>query len=121
MRLSHLHRMLLLCAFSLLPLMAWGDAHPWLPVDPGALQMKELKQIPGAEAALLYYADEIDDTNHTEFFYSRIKILGEGGKRFANVEIPMLEKTSVEDLLTRIIHADGKIVDMTLRPYEKMI
>jgi hypothetical protein len=118
---SNLPRVLLLLAVSLLPLAALADARPWLPLEPGALQMKELKQLPGAEAALLYYADEIDDNSHTEFLYSRIKIFGDGGKRFADVEIPMLEKTSVEDLLARTIHPDGKIVEMTSRPYEKVV
>jgi Domain of Unknown Function with PDB structure (DUF3857)/Transglutaminase-like superfamily len=105
----------------LVPVLAAADSRPWLPIDSKDIQMKELKQLPGAEAALLYYADEIDDTNHTEFFYSRIKIFGDGGKRFADVEIPMLEKTSVEDLQARTYHADGKIVEMTARPFEKMV
>jgi hypothetical protein len=121
MHFSDFQKFLLLIAVSFLPLAGLAEVRPWLPVDSAALQMKELKQLPGAEAALLYYADEIDDTNHTEFFYSRIKIFGDGGKRFANVEIPMVEKTSVEDLQARTIHADGKIVEMTSRPYEKVV
>jgi hypothetical protein len=112
-----------LCAAGLLliPLLAAAEARPWLPVDPKDLQMKELKQIPGAQAALLYYADEIDDAGHNEFFYSRIKIFSDGGKQYANVEIPLLEKFSIEDLSARTIHADGKIVEMTARPYEKVV
>jgi hypothetical protein len=112
-----------LCAAGLLfiPLLAAAEARPWLPVDSKDLQMKELKQIPGAQAALLYYADEIDDAGHNEFFYSRIKIFSDGGKQYANVEIPLLEKFSIEDLFARTIHADGKIVEMTARPYEKVV
>jgi hypothetical protein len=108
--------LLLLC-----PLLCAGQGHPWLPVDPKDLQMKELQQIPGAQAALLYYADEIDDTSHNEFFYSRIKIFSDGGKQYANVEIPLLEKVSVENLAARIIHADGKIAESAVRPYEKVV
>lgn len=107
---------LLLC-----PLLCAGQGRPWLPVDPKELQMKELQQIPGAQAALLYYADEIDDNSHNEFFYSRIKIFSDGGKQYANVEIPLLEKFSVENLAARTIHADGKIVEMSARPYEKVV
>ena len=107
---------LLLC-----PLLCAGQGRPWLPVDPKDLQMKELQQIPGAQAALLYYADEIDDNSHNEFFYSRIKIFSDGGKQYANVEIPLLEKFSVENLAARTIHADGKIVEMSARPYEKVV
>jgi len=107
---------LLLC-----PLLCAGQGHPWLPVAPKDLQIKELEQIPGAQAALLYYADEIDDTSHNEFLYSRIKIFSDGGKQYANVEIPLLEKFSVENLAARTIHADGKIVEMAARPYEKVV
>ena len=104
------------------PLLAAAEARPWLPLDPKDLQMKELAQIPGAQAALLYYADEIDESSHTEFFYYRIKIFSDGGKHYANVEIPMFfEKASVEDLSARTIHPDGKIAEMTARPYEKMV
>ena len=103
------------------PLLCAGQGRPWLPVDPKDLQMKELQQIPGAQAALLYYADEIDDNSHNEFFYSRIKIFSDGGKQYANVEIPLREKFSVENLAARTIHADGKIVEMSARPYEKVV
>jgi hypothetical protein len=107
---------LLLC-----PLLCAGQGRPWLPVDSKDLQMKELKQIPGAQAALLYYADEIDDSSHNEFVYSRTKIFSDGGKQYANVEIPLLEKFSVDNFLARTIHPDGKIVEMTARPYEKVV
>ena len=55
-------------------LAATAQSHVWLPLDPKDLQMKEFKQLPGAEAVLLYYQNEIDDVSHTEFFYSRIKV-----------------------------------------------
>jgi hypothetical protein len=97
------------------------DGHQWLPVDSKDLQMKEFKQLPGAGAVLLYYADEIDDVRHTEFFYSRIKILTDGGKQYADVEIPRAEKISVVDLFARTIHPDGKIVESRDRPFEKVV
>lgn len=100
---------------------AAAQSHTWLTVDPKDLQMKESTQLPGAEAILLYYQQEIDDVNHTEFFYSRIKILGDGGKQYANVEIPMTDKTSVMSLLARTIHPDGRIVDFKERPFEKVV
>jgi hypothetical protein len=107
---------LLLC-----PLLCAGQGRAWLPVDSKDRQMKELRQVPGAQAALLYYADEIDDTTHSEFFYSRIKIFGDGGKQYASVEIPLREKLSVENLAARTIHADGKIVELAARPYETVV
>ena len=107
---------LLLC-----PLLCAGQGRAWLPVDSKDMQMKELQQVPGAQAALLYYADEIDDTAHNEFFYYRIKIFSDGGKQYASVEIPLREKFSVENLTARTIHADGKIVEMAAHPYEKVV
>jgi uncharacterized protein DUF3857 len=115
-------RTLWLLALLFTPLLAAAEGRPWLPLDPKDLQMKELAQIPGAQAALLYYADEIDEASHSEFFYSRIKIFSDGGKQYADVQIPMLfDKASVEELFARTIHADGKIVEMTARPYEKVV
>src|SRR5882724_2119180 len=115
-------RKMFLCAFLLWAALASAaESHTWLPVDPKDLQMKEFKQIPGAEAVLLYYQNEIDDVNHTDFLYSRIKVLTDSGKRHANVEIPMTEKTSVMDLVARTIHPDGRIVDLTDRPFEKVV
>ena len=109
-------------AFLLLSLLApAAETRTWLPVDAKDLRMGEFKQLPGAEAVLLYYANEIDDVSHTNFFYSRIKILTDGGKRYANVEIPMSEKTSVVDLFARTIHSDGKIVELAERPFEKVV
>jgi len=100
---------------------AAAQSHTWLAVDPKDLQMKESTQLPGAEAILLYYQQEIDDVDHTEFFYSRIKVLRDSGKQYANVEIPMANKTSVKNLLARTIHPDGRIVDFNERHFEEVV
>jgi len=98
-----------------------AETHDWLPIDSKDLAMKEFKSVPGAEAVQLYYANEIDDVGRTNFFYSRIKILNDGGKRFANVEIPVAEKTSISDLFARTIHPDGKISEVVDRAFEKVV
>src|SRR6476660_5524615 len=116
-----LARKLFAGAFLFLSVFATAETRAWLPVDPKDLQMTEFKQIPGAEGVLLYYANEIDDVSHTNFYYSRIKILTDGGKHRANVEIPITQKTSIVDLFARTIHPDGKIVEMTERPFEKVV
>jgi Domain of Unknown Function with PDB structure (DUF3857) len=118
---ANLARKVLPAGFLVLSIFAPAQDRGWRPVDPQDLQLKEIKQVPGAEGVLLYYADEIDDVDHSEFFYSRIKLFTDGGKHRANVEIPMLEKGSVTDLLARTIHPDGKIVDMVERPFEKVV
>jgi hypothetical protein len=115
-------KIFLLGVFLLLSaLAATAQSHSWLPLDPKDLQMTEFKQLPGAEAVLLNYQNEIDDVSHTEFFYSRIKVLTDGGKRHANVEIPITDKTTVMELAARTIHPDGKIVDLTNQPFEKVV
>ena len=115
-------KIFLLGVFLLLSaLAATAQLHVWLPLDSKDLQMKEFKQLPGAEAVLLYYQNEIDDVSHTEFFYSRIKVLTDSGKRHANVEIPITDKTSVMELAARTIHPDGKIVDLASQPFEKVV
>lgn len=118
---ANLARKIWLAGLLFLAIPALAQDHGWLPLEPRDLQMKELKQVPGAEGVLLYYADEVDDTNHSEFFYSRIKILTDGGKHLADIEIPLLEKGSVTELLARTIHPDGKIVDYNDRPFEKVV
>jgi hypothetical protein len=115
-------RKMLFGALLFLPVLASADeVHPWLPVDSKDLQMKEFKPLPGAEAVLLYYANEIDDVGHYNFFYSRVKIFSDGGKQYANVEIPTPEKATLTDFFARTIHPDGKIVELTDRPFEKVV
>jgi len=103
------------------PSRASGPGEDFLPIIPQELQMTEFKQLPGASAVLLYYSNRIDDVDHSEFFYWRIKIFNDAGKRYANVEIPMSEKTEIQELLARTIHPDGSIVEFTDRPFEKTV
>jgi hypothetical protein len=112
---------LLLVAFVLWAANGFAEDHSWVPLDREALKMTEFKPLPGAEAVLLYYANEIDDVDHKEFLYSRIKILTDSGKRFATVEIPLAGKASVSNLYARTIHPDGSITDLTEQPFEKVV
>lgn len=100
---------------------AFGDNHAWAPVDPQQLRMMEFKPLPGADAVMLYYADEIDDVEHQEFFYSRIKILTDSGKRFATAEIPLVGNASITDLYARTVHPDGTITEFAGQPFEKVV
>lgn len=104
------------------PAVSAAETPPWLPITQQDLQMKDVKGFPGAEAVQLYYADEIDDTAHTEFLYRRIKILNELGKRYADVEIPMVSKMmSLSDFSARTIHPDGSITEFDGKLFEKLI
>src|SRR5579859_3201810 len=104
-----------------LPALSYGQKEDWLPVTSQDQQMKEVPGDPGASAIQLYFADFIDDTNHTEFFYHRIKVLNEKGiKEHGDVEIPIFPGSTVSDLKARTIHPDGKIIEFTGKPFEKL-
>ena len=110
---------------ALSPLLCAADSAPkedWLPVTPQDLQYKEVPNNPGVTAVQLYYANYINDVDHREFYYHRIKILKEDGMKYADVEIPFIPGfISVKDLKARTIHPDGAIVDFTGDTLEKTI
>ncbi len=56
-------------------------------------------------------------------FYSRIKVLTEGGKDYANVELPFGSRLgiSLDSISARTIHPDGTIIPFTGKPYEKVV
>jgi hypothetical protein len=102
--------------------LSFGQKEDWIPITSQDQQMKEVPGNPGASAVLLYFADFIDDTNNTEFFYHRVKLLNEKGiKEHGNVEITVPSGLSVSDLKARTIHADGKIIEFTGKPLEQTV
>ena len=60
---------------------AFGQKEDFLPITAQDLQIKDVPGAPGAAAIQLYFADYIDDTEQTEFFYQRIKILNDKGNK----------------------------------------
>jgi len=69
---------------------------------------------PGALAMILCFAVETDNTKSTETRSMRIKIFKEEGKKYANVEIPYVEKVSeVQGIEARTISPDGKVTPFT--------
>jgi hypothetical protein len=110
----------LACLF-LLSGSGFAQSRDWLEITPADLALKEVPGDPGASAIQLYYADYRDDENQSQFFYHRIKILTEAGKKYADVEIPLSPSTNFVDLKARTIHPDGSIVEFTGKPFEKTI
>lgn len=95
----------------------------WLPLSDQERNFKEVPGIPGASAVMLYYAQDIDDydlNNNAEYVYTRIKVLDEKGKKYADVEIPEI-RGRVQELKARTIHPDGKTIDFLDKPYTKLI
>jgi hypothetical protein len=101
---------------------AFAQSEGWLPINQQDFQIKEVPGDPGAAAIQLYYADFINDNFHSEFFYHRIKVLNDRGKKYADVEIPAYVPGSVvADLKARTIHPDGTIIEFKEKPFEKTI
>ena len=102
-------------------LLAFGQKEDFLPVTPQDLQMKDVPGAPGAAAIQLYFADYIDDSEQTEFFYQRIKILNEKGNKWADVEIEVPPDASLGGLKARTIRPDGTTVEFTGKPFVKTL
>jgi Domain of Unknown Function with PDB structure (DUF3857) len=84
--------------------------------------MKGEPKAPKAAAIYLYRQVDRNDADATESIYSRIKILTDEGRKYANVEIPYLKgATSIRGLQARVIRPDGSIVEFDGTVYEKPI
>ena len=112
----------LLC-FASLPLNA--RAAKWTPPTPEELKMTSVPEAPGAPAIYLNREETTDDHLHFWRTYARIKVLTEGGKDYANVEVGQYNSHQggykVEAIEGRTIHPDGTIIPFTGKPYEKLI
>ncbi len=96
----------------------------WTPPTPEELSMTSQPEVPGAPAVYLFREETTDDRLHVFTIYIRLKVLTEGGKEFANVELPYSTgagSRSVQDIQGRTIHPDGAILPFTGKPYQKLI
>ncbi|HWF02764.1 MAG TPA: DUF3857 domain-containing protein, partial [Candidatus Angelobacter sp.] len=117
-----LARIFLSCfCFTFFVLPALAQKEDWLPVTQQDLEIKQVPGGAGADAIQLYYADYINDVEHYEFFYHRIKVLNEKGNRHADVEIVLPVDGSFSSLKARTIHPDGKITEFIGKPFQKVL
>src|ERR1051326_1746309 len=93
-----------------------AQTEDWLHITQQDLRLNAVPGVSGAPAVQLYYADYIDDQEHTEFFYRRIKVLNDKGASYADVEIPVPPECSISGLKARTIRPDGQIVEFTGKP-----
>jgi Domain of Unknown Function with PDB structure (DUF3857)/Transglutaminase-like superfamily len=96
----------------------------WIQPTPEELSMTSQPEVPGATAIYLNREETTDDKIHFFSIYKRIKILSEGGKQYANVEVeyPTGESGfSVDNIEGRTIHADGTVIPFSGKPYDKLI
>jgi hypothetical protein len=109
---------------ALLPL-AWpqlASAFDWQPLDAAELAMTAEPNAPGAPAICLYRQVDRLDTESTERFYVRIKILAEAGRKYADVEIPYYKgREWVGGIDARTISPEGKITEFDDKVYDKPI
>ncbi|HWZ98231.1 MAG TPA: DUF3857 domain-containing protein [Candidatus Dormibacteraeota bacterium] len=106
----------------LAPREASGD--DWLPISAEELKMTDLPEAPGAPAVILYrQVDRADKLyGSKEFNYVRIKVLTEEGRKYANVDIPIVGgNQDVSSVRGRSVHTDGSIVNFDGKVYEKTI
>ena len=100
---------------------------------PQELSMTSLPGYPGVAAVILNKEEIVRDDMHVTFHYTRIKILTEDGKKYANVELSFVTTTSgynsdeigndksLDGIQARTIHPDGTIIPFTGKPYLKVI
>ena len=119
MKLARLVMSFILIAF--FAVSARAQKEDWLPITQQDLEIKQVPGSPGADAIQLYFANYINDVDHYEFYYHRIKVLNEKGNRHADVEIVIPPDGSVSSLKARTIHPDGKITEFTGKPFQKVL
>lgn len=113
-----------LFALSLLAVPALRAQSKWIQATPEELSMTSQPEVPGASAVYLNREETTDDQLHFFSIYKRIKVLTEGGKELANVEIKYpagMEGYSVDNIEGRTIHADGAVIPFSGKPYDKLI
>jgi hypothetical protein len=100
-------------------------ADQWTAPTPEELSMTSVAKAPGASAIYLFREEKTEDHLHMYSVYERIKILTDGGKERANVELKYQAggemNYSLSDIAGRTIHPDGTIIPFTGKPYERMV
>ena len=97
-------------------------AADWQPINPAELQMKDLPEQPGAPAFVLYHEENTDDEHRYLYYYMRIKVLTEAGRKYADVQIPYYsDELTISDVHGRTIHSDGTIVEFHGKPLDKVV
>src|SRR5258707_3354416 len=94
------------------------------PVSADELKMTSEPKAPGAPAVVLFREVDRDDRGQTahEDVYFRIKILTEGGRKYADIEIPFWKESgSVIGIHARTIRPDGSTVDFWGKGFAKSI
>jgi len=90
-------------------------AADWPPISQEELAMKDNPASPGALAMVLYREQVADATESTETLYYRYKIFTEEGKKYANVEIPLIAEPETVDELPGDLLAAAKALCASMK------
>ena len=97
----------------------------WQPITPEELKMTSEPKAPGAPAIILYRQVDRDDSSARtphEYNYVREKIFTEEGRKYADVEIPIVKgRWDIHNIRARTVRPDGSIVNFDGKVYEKEI
>ena len=111
---------LVFCLGGLIGAQRLAAADEWLPIAPEDLALKSNPALPGSHAMILYSETRKDLPKQNTFYYTRIKIFDEAGRKYAEVEAEYAnELYSVEELRARTIHPDGSIVEFSGEPVQR--
>ncbi len=113
--------------FSALALFATPLTHAqWTVPTAEELSMTSQPEVPGAPAVYLFREETTEDKLHMFSTYVRLKVLTEGGKDYANVELNYAHFSEgsaivIDNIEGRTIHPDGTIIPFTGKPYDKLV
>lgn len=94
---------------------------PWPPISKEDLELKDNAAHPGDSAIILYREVLTDNSRNLETHFTRIKILTDRGKKYADVEIPYVEdKLEVQDIRARIVAPDGQASEFAGTVYDRV-
>jgi hypothetical protein len=97
----------------------------WQPISQEELKMTSEPKAPGAPAIILFRQVDRDDSNPRtphEYNYVREKILTEEGRKYADVDIPLIKgQWEIVNIRARTIRPDGSIASFDGKVYEKEI
>jgi hypothetical protein len=97
----------------------------WQPISPEELKMTSEPKAPGAPAIILYRQVDRDDSDvriSREYNYVREKIFTEEGRKYADVEIPLVKgQWDIHNIKARTIRSDGSVVNFDGKIFEKEI
>lgn len=99
-----------------------AGASDWLPVPPEELALKDSPTHPGSHALVLYRQVFTDDVKSSIAYHTRIKILTEEGRKYADVEIPYApDFYRIHELQARTVRPDGTSVEFSGQVFEKTV